>query len=694
MQHKRSLRCLGLLLVSLGVFLIAGFITMVGQSPVAYAHAFVTGSDPVDGSTVASAPTAVRIFFNAPISSASVAYVFAPVPNQYGQLQLVNAGHSSVSRTNSQELDTPLAHVGVLPQGSYEVRWTALANDDGHTTSGIIGFDVGHSSLGLPGEVILGPSTSNYMPQLDAMGILSVAWEWLVLMALTFWIGIIVTEELILKRADQTANLLARAYKHALPLQWLCLSALLAGEIINLILRATHFTQASTGGGLDLSALFQIITASLYGYLWLARIVLIALAMGLLWWTTRATETARKKTNRTETQQSPMRRSSNFSRLRQRVTQEHNTTVVTGATGTTDVTKELPVEREQESPSHTMHTTRQSYTIVWLALTALLLFTYALASDAAQLAQPHISAIVLDWLFLVARSIWLGGLTYLGYVLLPLLKVAEPDQHAAILVTVLRRFTPLILAAIGVVLVTGLYLSESSMSSTQQLLTNPFGRILLVELALGAVLLALSLYTLFYLRSKLARQMALLPVVNAELPARRARQSALGQTEQGMKQFLVVQSWLGAAILLCAALMAFFAPPIVFPNIDYAAQARAAAPTQIVGITQTKQVGNLSVTLQVLPGRYNYTNSVIVTINDSSDKPVSDARVEISANMELMDMGTTRVTVSGGNPTYIATFSPKSSAAFSMPGLWDISLNIQRPGQAPLQTTFQVVLGQ
>ena len=677
MQYKRSLRLLCLCLIGLGVFLIAGFISTVEQSPVAYAHAFVIGSDPVDGSTVASVPAVVRIFFDAPISSASVASVFAPVPNQYGQLQLVNAGHSSVSRTDPRELDTPVAHASSLPQGSYEVRWTALANDDGQTTNGIIGFNVGHSSLGLAGEVTLGPSTSNYLPQLDAMGILSVAWEWLVLLALTFWIGIIVIEELILKHMEQAANLLTRARKHALPLQWLCLSALLAGEIINLILRATHFSQASSGGGLDLAVLFQIIAASLYGYLWLARIVLIVLAMGLLWSTTRGSKTVRKQPNRTT------RHSSNFSSLRQQVTQEHNTTAHTG------VTKDLPVEQEQPSPSSI---TQRSYTVAWLVLAALLLLSYALASDAAQLAQPHISAIVLDWLFLAARGLWLGGLTYFGYVLLPLLKAAEPDQHAALLVTSLRRFTPLMLIAIGVIVVTGLYLSESNLASIQQLLTTPYGRVLLVELALGVVLLALSVYTLFYQRAKLARQMALLPVVNAELPARRARQSALEQTEQSMKRFLAAQSWLGAAILLCAALMAFFAPPIVFPNIDYAAQARTGASAQTVGITQTKQVGNLSVTLQVLPGRYNNTNSVIVTMIDSSGKPVTDAQVEISANMEIMDMGTAHAVIPGGNPTYIATFAPKSSVAFSMPGLWDISLNIQRPGQAALQTTFQVEL--
>jgi hypothetical protein len=101
-------------------------------------------------------------------------------------------------------------------------------------------------------------------------------------------------------------------------------------------------------------------------------------------------------------------------------------------------------------------------------------------------------------------------------------------------------------------------------------------------------------------------------------------------------------------------------------------------------------VGNLTVTLQVLPGRVDYANTVIVTINDSSGNPVTDAQVQLRTNMELMNMGTAQATVKGGNPTYFATFG--KDAAFSMFGVWDIAVRIQRPNQAPVQAVFKVTL--
>ncbi|MFL5662358.1 MAG: copper resistance protein CopC, partial [Ktedonobacteraceae bacterium] len=150
MHQRRFIRLLLLVALNLVIFLCYAWSTTVSQQPVALAHAFVIGSEPVDGSTVNAVPKVVRIFFDAPISAASAANVYTPDEHR------VNAAHSSISIANPRELDTPLQSPTTLPQGSYTVRWTALSNMDGHTSQGVIGFNVGQSSVGLPGETILG----------------------------------------------------------------------------------------------------------------------------------------------------------------------------------------------------------------------------------------------------------------------------------------------------------------------------------------------------------------------------------------------------------------------------------------------------------------------------------------------------------------------------------------------------------
>ncbi|WP_376796751.1 copper resistance protein CopC [Thermogemmatispora sp.] len=670
MRYGRYGRYPGL---ALSALLIAGIILFQTWSPLmpapaAQAHAFVIGSEPIDGSTVTTPPRVVRIFFNGPISPASRALVFDP--NE----RLVNAAASYIPSGHPRELDTPLQPN--LSEGSYLVRWIALAANDGRTTQGAIGFNIGHSSTGLPGQTILGPSTSNYLPTLDLLGILSVAWEWLVLLALTFWIGLLVMEQVVMERRARSLDLLMRAQARARPLQWLCLTTLLVGEVITLILRSVSLSQAAESGGIDWQALRAVLLTTSYGPLWLARLVLIALA--LLW----LAVTARRRTPKEATAgvaRVLRRGGSRFGRLRRQVTQEYR------------VTKEL-VTTEEVAPGGSTLPLSPWDTSLWLTLAALYLLSWTLTSDEVQQASLHLSAIVLSWLSLLSQAVWLGGLAYLGYVLLPLLAGMEADHQAEVLVTLTRRLTPLLLMAMAVLLVSQLFLAESVFSDLQALLTTAYGRTLLVRLGLTVLLLALSLFTLFRITPRLARQTLLLPVVDAEMPARRTRREALLQTERQLGRLLKGQSWVGMAILLCAALMSFFAPPIAFPQINYAqavqnqtGQAASTTPPSAI-----QQVGDLTVSLFITPGRVNSPHTVLILLTDSRGQPVTNARISLAINMVLMDMGTVQQTLSRGEPAYVATFPARST--FDMAGLWKLELTIERPAQPPLRTTFEFTL--
>ncbi len=686
MRFRRFLRLLLLSMLGLSVLLSYNWLPFLSPVPTAAAKSFVIGSDPVDGSTVTTVPTVMRITFNEDISPASIAHIYF-APNG----QLMDGGRSVVSTSNPRELDTPLLPPKQLQPGSYIVRWTALSSVDGQATQGVIGFNIGQSSLGLSGEVILGPSTSNILPQLDMQGMLTVAWDWLVMAALMLWLGILVGEGLILGMGagrEGNGRLLLALRKKSLPLQWLCLTALLFGEIINLILRVTGFNQLQGSGGIHLGMVVQILVETNYGHFWLARIIFIGLALGFLWWTThRQPDTVSANVLSTGTRPA---RTKNFSQLRQQAAMSLASTKGAssspGSAATTSLPGESPLADARDS-AVSVREIPQWQTITWLILAGLILLTLALSGDAAAQAQPQPNTVVLNWIFLVTQGMGLGSIAYLAFVVLPHLPTIEPDHYGESLVTLLRQYTPVLIGTAGVALLCGIFLGETAIGDVQQFLSDPYGRALLIKIALVIIMLILTGYALYYLLPRLARQVALLPVVNAELPARRTRQSALGQTRRRLKRALTIVACLGAAVLLCAALMSFFAPPIVFPNLHY--NQNAGSP---VGppAAQTKSAGNLSVTLQVTPAHVDETNTVMITLKDSSGKPVTDAKVQLTTNMEIMDMGTTSKSISAGKPAYSATFA--SGEGFDMQGIWDIFVRIQRPGQQPVQLQFQVMV--
>ena len=670
-------RRLPVIVVALIVSSLAYFCsTFVLPLPKAHAHAYVIGSNPVDGSTISTLPSVVRIFFNAPISSISTAHVY--VIESSGMAD-VDASPGHISRSSSRELDIPLKTPGSLPQSSYEVRWTAVANDDGHTTYGLIGFNLGFS--GFSGTSTLGPGSSNSLSDtqaLNTISILAIAWEWLARTALALWIGILVIERFVLAGSEQTIALVARIKRQTHSLQWLCLGTLFVGEMVTLILRSGTLSQAfnlalmvDNGNGFNLASLPQLVAGTNYGHLWLLRIALIAAAMGLLYWMNSqkhslpAPETTQHVTASVTNRTGPV----------PRITQEHSTSAVAS------LTKERQAI-EQNTPDASRV---QRLLSLWLLLAALIVLTQALSGNAVF--QLHISAIVFDWLYRVVQGAWFGGIAYLAYIVLPFLPKSELEHRAETVALLLKRLVPYLLSCVGITLLCELFFAEASLRNMHQLLNDPYGRALAVQLILIALALLLTLYALFVLRPRFTHQALSLPVVNADLPARRTRQSALEQTWHHLKQLMNVQAWLGVGILLCSSFMTFYAPPIVFPNITYANPTTSALASNTLAI-QTKQVGDLSLTLQVLPGKANAINTVILLLTDRSGAPVTHAKVTLVSNMQIMNMGTTRKTVSSTNAVYAATF-PKS-ASFDMAGVWLLNVTIQRSKHPLLHTTFQV----
>lgn len=511
---------------------------------------------------------------------------------------------------------------------------------------------------------MLGPGISAIFPKLDVIGILTLAWQWLIMIALTFWIGILVIENVVFNGEGQYSAFAARSRKQALPLKWLCLSVLLVSEIIVFILRTAQLTQSLNGNAVDHATLDQILFQSSYSYIWIARVILILGSMALLWWTQSRPNPTRKQAH------------SSFSRRSDHMMQAQ------------EVVKKQAYSTEGEK--HLSSKTSSSFQplgIVWLILAGFILITYAISGDTAQQStQLHFYAITLDWLTLAAQCIWFGGFAYLCYVLLPLLLMIEQDRRAGTLATLLLRFQPLVLAAICVLFVSEILLTTFSLSNMQQFINAPYGRALLVNGALIFILSIMSIYELSVLRPKLNRQAAFLPAASAEAPTRQVRQAATDRTIRSLRKILSIQSWLGAVVLLCVTLVTFYAPPIVIDG----QQVKTSIPSSLL-TTQTKQVDYLSVTLSVIPGKVNAANTVTVKITDTrSGQLVTNAHLVISTNMYQMDMGTRRVIVAGGTPMYSATFAQYTT--FSMTGIWDITLNIQLPQHVQNTLLFQVWL--
>jgi hypothetical protein len=155
----------------------------------------------------------------------------------------------------------------------------------------------------------------------------------------------------------------------------------------------------------------------------------------------------------------------------------------------------------------------------------------------------------------------------------------------------------------------------------------------------------------------------------------------------GNRQALGIKWWLGMAVLLCSIPVTLF----VLPDGTAPQQSTPRGTSSDLSSTQTKSLGNWSITLTITPGKINVANTVTVQIrNRHSGQSVMNAHVMVSINMDQMDMGTTQATMTRRARTYSTTIAPYT--AFSMTGIWDITLTIQLPQQVQSTIFFQVWL--
>ncbi|HJP98032.1 MAG TPA: copper resistance CopC family protein [Rhodanobacteraceae bacterium] len=102
----------------------------------AFAHAFPQRSEPAVGSTIGSAPSTVKIWFNSDLEPLFDKLV---VKNAAGKV--VSQGKAKVDANHRSLLEVGLAP---LPPGKYHVYWH-VTSKDGHHTEGDFGFTVsGH----------------------------------------------------------------------------------------------------------------------------------------------------------------------------------------------------------------------------------------------------------------------------------------------------------------------------------------------------------------------------------------------------------------------------------------------------------------------------------------------------------------------------------------------------------------------
>lgn len=107
-------------------------------------------------------------------------------------------------------------------------------------------------------------------------------------------------------------------------------------------------------------------------------------------------------------------------------------------------------------------------------------------SDAGDLSLPEL----MDWLHLMAASVWGGGLLALSTAILPRI-ISLPARRQMVIVYIANRFSTLAVFALGALVVTATYNAWLEVGSLQALWKTSYGQIVIVKIMLLMTLIAL-----------------------------------------------------------------------------------------------------------------------------------------------------------------------------------------------------------
>ncbi|MBN9392316.1 MAG: CopD family protein [Chloroflexi bacterium] len=633
--------CLGLVLLGLGL---AG---VIQAPPTAQAHAGYERSIPASNARLPAGkpPVLVQVWFTEPLE---VKFSKLTVFDKDGAR--VDLGNSQVSQSEPKSMFVGLK--SDLPDGFYTVVFENASTEDGHTIKGSLAFVVGTGAL--PATQSTSPldlaeqnvSTENrnsnfWTISLRLLNYLAgTAFVGALGFVLLVWPKAVIRAKASKRMGPELTAASQRGVEKVQPLAWLSLAGLFIGWFGWFIYQAGAFSNQNPGqllgfgvtsGGSGPQALTDFLFGSRYGSIWLARLVLLALAAGAWWLAVRVRKNARPAGEETE-EEANTRGALAFGRI----------------------------------------------PLWWVAagFGAAVLLTTSLNSHAAGVEKITVLAVGSDWLHLLSVAVWVGGLAGMALALagaLPALRPGTGDR-TRLLSALLPAFSQLAIRSVVVLLLTGVFQSVLQLTSVNELFTSVYGLSLLAKVILLVPLLLLGAYNLLVTTPRLrgfARSKAAGP---KEGPGSIAA-GALGLT---FRKSILAEIILGLVILVAAAVLTSQSPP------------KNVAATSSVQLFKFEQNG-LMIDLAISPGLLG-DNTFETRLTDTrSGQPVSDAAlVNLRTSMVGMDMGDVQLELKAtgaNNGRYLA-----QGPILSMAGVWHATLLVQRNGREDVNmpVTIQV----
>ncbi len=304
--------------------------------------------------------------------------------------------------------------------------------------------------------------------------------------------------------------------------------------------------------------------------------------------------------------------------------------------------------------------------------TQLPMLVFALALIATTTMMGHgastemMPPIILDYVHNLLSSIWIGGIIFLGFVVLPSITKLDGNVRDKITISLIPRFSGMIIIALGILIITGptlLWFLDSNVSS---LTDSTYGKLIIVKIVIASIMIAFG----GYYQIKFVNQ----------------AKNDLKSTSvfKKLQKPLRFEACLGIVLLAVVALL-------VNSSLPAGEIQSVSAEQGINGFESSLFSENARFDVSVVPVGIG-VNQISVIVSGLDDQPLSDistVKIKVSnpsRNIAPIEALVTENQVSGQQ--VITKYSAEST--FSFAGTWQIELEAQRTENANESVLFDV----
>lgn len=653
-------------------------------------HALLVSSQPAADAVLQSPPTVVQMMFSETLIPTTSQALVVDTTNRQ-----VNMKDGRVTENNGNEMNVALP---ILRAGTYVVVWRTQSAIDGHIASGSFLFRIAHPDGSIPpipavlphghipGAGGIGAQSSTTM---DGPILLQAIATWLSLLFVTFWAGGTIWETWVFPIERHATSDHSTAIGQASQCWRRYTPSLLIGILLansGIISGQAAELAGDWSGCISLPLLHAILFESHFGAFWLLKEGITLCALLFLMLLSRKQRSiqallrSRKEGDPGKLPDAdPLQNTDMEGDLSQNI-------CFYGRSEFIRTLKGIP-----HLPAHLIEGIRQRSWSGRLecGLSFLLLFVFALSGHAAAISSSALWAIIgIDLFHLLANAAWVGGLLYIGIVLLPILNRQSNSDWASVLAIGLPKFSVIAITSVILLTATGSFNTTVHLTSFPQFWTTAYGRILTVKIGIFVLMMGISSYHAFFLRphlmyalttTKETKEMLLSKGIKAttKILCLQCTPSSLTHEEtisphalilgKRLERWLRLEGILGASLLLCVALLATFAGSLSNSTTVPTMLAQRVGP-----VIRTETTNDYTIILKITPATFG-TNMFFVSIKNAQGRPVTGAAVLIDTTMLDMDMGT-EATQLHANPKQPGMYT--QHADLTMAGHWEIGVRI------------------